>query len=310
MNIVFAGTPQIARVTLQKILLSGGFSVNAVFTKPDSRAGRGKKLSTSPVKDLALEHNIKILQPDSLRNNAEIIKELKNLKPDIMIVVAYGLILPQEVLDIPLLGCINVHVSLLPKYRGAAPIQRAVLNGDLESGVTIMQMDIGLDTGDVLLQRAIKLDSNETSGSLHDRLAALGADMVIEYLNNYKTITPIKQNNSETSYAAKLEKSEAQINWGEGVTVIERKIRGFNPFPGCFTHINGKLLKIWQAETSILSTEKDAGTIIHVDDSSLYIACGDGGVLKILELQEEGNIRQSAKIYLLKYKELLNKRLG
>jgi len=307
MKIIFAGTPLIAETVLLHILASG-FNVDLVLTKPDSKANRGKKITSTPVKNLAISHGIKVLQPNTLKNNPEVLDLLHELKPDLMIVVAYGLILPQELLDIPRLGCINIHVSLLPKYRGAAPIQRAVLNGDAQSGVTVMQMDAGLDTGDILMQRAIKLDKKETSGSLHDRLASIGADMVVQYLNEYEKIKPIKQSNYDISYASKLEKSEAEINWMENIGVIERKIRGFNPFPGCFTHLDGRLFKIWQTEITPLPTVMAPGTIVDANNTGIYVACNGGLVLKIVELQEEGNSRQLSHTYVLGHHGLLGKK--
>lgn len=309
MKIIFAGTPSIAETTLSKIL-ANGFKVDLVLTKPDSKANRGKKFMSSPVKNLALSQGINILQPTTFKNNPEPLAIIRELKPDIMIVVAYGLILPQDLLNIPRLGCINIHVSLLPKYRGAAPIQRAVLNGELESGVTIMQMDAGLDTGDILMQRTVQLDKKETSGSLHDRLATIGAEMIIEYLHNYKTIKHIAQNPNGVSYANKLEKAEAEINWSENAVIIERKIRGFNPFPGSFTHLDGALLKVWQADTTLQLSDAAPGTVIRVDNTGIYIACGNRSVIKVLELQSEGRNRQTANIYMLGHSNLLNKKLG
>lgn len=297
LKIVFAGTPEIARIVLEKILASG-FRVDLVLTKPDSIAGRGNKLTPSVVKDLALQHGIAVLSPISLKKDHGVVKQIRELAPDIMVVVAYGLILPQELLDIPRLGCVNIHVSLLPKHRGAAPILRSILEGDKTSGITIIQMDSGLDTGAILLQQAVILDENETSGTLHDKLADLGGDMIVEYLNNYAKIIPTRQNSVGATYAHKIEKSEAKIDWNQNVENIERQIRAFNPFPGAFCYFNDELVKIWQA-SSIKNTNfsDEPGTIVATSMDGITVVAKNGYIL-IKELQFPGKKRVMAKEYL------------
>lgn len=297
LKIAFAGTPEIAKTVLEKIL-AHGFNVDLVLTKPDSMAGRGKHLTPSVVKNLALQHNIPVLTPESLRKDTNAIEQIRAVAPDIMIVVAYGLILPQEVLDIPRLGCVNIHVSLLPKHRGAAPIQRAVLEGDKTSGITIIQMDRGLDTGDILLQTEVILDKKETSKSLHDRLSILGADMIIEYLQDYSKITGQKQSEIGVTYAHKLEKPEARIDWNREAIIIDRQIRAFNPFPGAFCEFNDEIIKIWGAD--LLENEisgKEPGTITKVSKETIEVQAKNG-VIAIKELQLPGKKRISVKEYL------------
>lgn len=293
LRIVFAGTPQIAKTVLGKIL-AGGFNVELVLTQPDRPAGRGMKLTASPVKELAMQHNIEVYQPHSFKKEPEAIEKIRCMQPDIMVVVAYGLILPQELLDVPRLGCINIHVSLLPKWRGAAPIQRALLNGDDESGVTIMQMDAGLDTGAALIVAPVEIDARDTSGSLHDKLAQLGAEKIVEFLQEPGKYQPIPQSAEEVSYAAKIDKAEAEINWNEPADLVERKIRGYNPFPGAFTYLNGLLHKIWLAEIVVgETTKKPAGCILAAESDKLWVACGDGKIINMVEIQEAGAKRKN-----------------
>lgn len=306
MKIVFAGTPEIAKIILARILAEK-FVIDLVLTKPDRPSGRGKKLSYSQVKQFALQHNLAILQPESLKTDRAVIEQLKTLQPDLMLVVAYGLILPQQVLEIPKLGCINIHVSLLPKYRGAAPIQRAVLDGETVTGVTIMQMDRGLDTGAILLQEQIALDPRETSGTLHDKLAVLGADLLIKYLNGYQGYQAYAQSESGISYAEKIEKTEAGINWLEDAFIIDRKVRGFNPFPGAFTYLDGELVKIWCAAPVKNSTTAEAGTIIEAHKNGILVKCGHDTALNIHELQKSGKTRQTAGQYLAGHADIIHK---
>ncbi|HLX52725.1 MAG TPA: methionyl-tRNA formyltransferase [Aquella sp.] len=308
LKIIFAGTPEISKITLEK-LLAAGFKIDLVLTQMDRPAGRGKKLTMSPVKQLALEHNIEVFQPQSFKNNPLAITKIRELKPDIVVVVAYGLILPQEFLDIPTLGCVNIHVSLLPHLRGAAPIARAIIAGDTESGVTIMQMDAGLDTGAILLQQSVSTHKKETTGSLHDKLANLGANMITHYLNNYKQIKPIPQDNTKATYAHKIDKSEAQIDFNENALTIERKIRGFNPHPGCFTYLDEQRLLIWEAETIEQTSKLPVGTIIDYCNDGILVTCGNNSVIKITELQLAGRKRQSAKQFGLGYPGLIGKNL-
>lgn len=298
LKIVFAGTPEIAKTVLSKILESG-FKVELVLTQPDRPSGRGMKLTPSPVKQLAIENGIEVFQPLSFKKDPTALQKIRDLNPDIMVVVAYGLILPAELLEIPNLGCVNIHVSLLPRWRGAAPIQRAVLAGDTETGVTIMQMDVGLDTGDMLLVERVAIDSDETSASLHDKLANVGADKIVEFLANPKNYPPIKQSDVGVSYAHKLEKEEAKIDWSEDASVIERKILGYNPFPVAFSFLDGQLHKFWQAKTINGSKKNaEAGEIISDNKDSLVIVCGGGSLLQIEEIQEAGSKRKTIQQYL------------
>ncbi len=308
MRVIFAGTPELAKTVLAN-LLTYGIKVCLVLTKEDSIANRGKKLTPSPVKLLALEHSIEVMQIKTFKNNDEAFIKLRSINADLMIVAAYGLILPQSVLDIPKFGCINIHVSLLPHLRGAAPIARAVLGGDTVTGVTIMQMDKGMDTGNILLQQSIDIDVKETAKSLHDKLAILGANAIIEYLKNKDNITPIAQNVIGVSYANKIEKHEGLINWSDSPIIIERKIRGFNPFPICFSYLQDVLIKIWQAHIITLNDainnnlinysvdqikELASGTIIAINKEALIVKCNNGDyLLAITEVQLANRNRQN-----------------
>ncbi|WP_083607940.1 methionyl-tRNA formyltransferase [Teredinibacter haidensis] len=287
MNILFAGTPEFAARHLQA-LLDSEHELVAVYTQPDRPAGRGKKLTPSPVKQLALSAGIPVRQPASLKS-AEAQQELAAFQPDVMIVVAYGLLLPQQVLDAPKLGCLNVHASLLPRWRGAAPIQRAIEAGDTESGVTIMQMDIGLDTGDMLLKARSVITSEDNAASLHDKLAAQGPSALLETLSllDKGDTQAEKQNDALANYAHKIDKAEAKINWREPAELIARKVRAFNPFPVCFTTLNGERLKIHTAETSPIGTDAAPGTVLAADRKHFHVACGEG-VLMISRLQLPG----------------------
>ncbi|EDO25830.1 predicted protein [Nematostella vectensis] len=312
LKIIFAGTPGISETVLKNIL-NNKFNVELVLTQPDRPANRGKKITQSPVKELALKHDIEVIQPELVKNNHELFARIKHLQPDIMVVVAYGLILPQELLDIPKLGCINIHVSLLPKYRGAAPIQRAILANEKVTGVTIIKMDSGMDTGDILMQQELKIESTETSGTLHDKLANLGALMIVDYLANHENYPVKKQDEVNVSYAPKIEKKEAHINWNEDSHIIERKIRGFNPVPGCFTFLDESLIKIWQAD-SIDNKNKDylsigikPGTIVNITGVGLIVLCGNNSLLLITKLQVAGKKAQSAKDYVHGQSNLLHK---
>ncbi|MCX4062797.1 methionyl-tRNA formyltransferase [Pseudomonas sp. S1Bt30] len=273
LRIVFAGTPEFAAEHL-KALLASPYDIVAVYTQPDRPAGRGQKLMPSPVKQLALEHNIPVLQPPTLRN-AEAQAELAALRPDLMVVVAYGLILPQAVLDIPRLGCINSHASLLPRWRGAAPIQRALEAGDSESGVTVMRMEAGLDTGPMLLKVSTPITAEDTGGSLHDRLAELGPPAVIQAITGLAagTLQGQVQDDSLATYAHKLNKDEARLDWGRPAVELERLVRAFNPWPICHSSLNGEALKVLAAT---LADGKGApGEIIAASKEGLLVACGE-----------------------------------
>ena len=292
LRIIFAGTPDFAASALAELIKSE-HQIVAVYTQPDRPAGRGQKLRASPVKDLALEHNIPVLQPDNLKE-AETQETLRSFNADVMVVAAYGLILPQIVLDIPRLGCLNIHASLLPRWRGAAPIQRAIAAGDKESGITIMQMNAGLDTGDILQLSSCAITEEDSGGSLHDRLAEMGAIAILKTLKDLANnkIKPIIQDDSLATYAHKLDKKEALINWQHSALEIEQLIRAFNPWPVAFTYFNDKTLRIWQAQVLPLNIETKTGikpgTVIACDKKGIDIHCGEG-VLRLLKLQPSGS---------------------
>ena len=287
LRIIFAGTPDFAAKHLSA-LLNSEHEVIAVYSQPDRPAGRGKKLKPSDVKQLAVSHDIPVYQPVSLRNE-EAQQELTALNADLMVVVAYGLILPQVVLDTPRLGCINVHGSLLPRWRGAAPIQRSIWAGDAETGVTIMQMDIGLDTGAMLHKVTCPIADNETSASLYDKLAELGPQGLLETLTQISNNTAIAevQDDEQANYAAKLSKEEANIDWTQSAIAIERQIRAFNPWPVSYTQIAAQNVKIWQASVSEETTEAQPGTVLAATKQGIQVATGDG-VLTLLNLQLAG----------------------
>ncbi|EDP99576.1 methionyl-tRNA formyltransferase [Shewanella benthica] len=287
LNIVFAGTPDFAARHLQA-LIDSEHHVIGVYSQPDRPAGRGKKLQASPVKTLALEHNIPIYQPKSLRDEAAQ-QELSGLNADLMVVVAYGLILPQVVLDTPRLGCINVHGSILPRWRGAAPIQRALWAGDKETGITIMQMDLGLDTGDMLLKTQLTIEDDDTSGSLYDKLALQGPDALIQALAGLANgeLKAEKQDETLANYAKKLSKEEAELDWNKSALQLWREIRAFNPWPiSHFSH-NDASIKVRQAKVSESISDAPAGTIISADKNGIEIATGEG-VLSLQNMQLPG----------------------
>ncbi len=284
-KIIFAGTPDFAAASLQA-LLDNGYNVCAVYTQPDRPAGRGQQLQISPVKSLALQHNIPIFQPQTLKN-PEAQTQLADLKADLMIVAAYGLLLPKAVLDAPKLGCINVHASLLPRWRGAAPIHRAMLAGDQMTGITIMQMDIGLDTGAMLLKMECPILPTDTGETLHDKLAAMGGKALISSLKKWETLKPEVQDGDLATYAKKIDKSEAQIDWNLSAVEIDRQIRAFNPYPVAQAEVNGLLLRIWKAQLLDVKTKNQAGSIICANKNGLDIATGDG-VLRLLTVQQAG----------------------
>ena len=285
LRIVFAGTPEFAAEHL-KALLGSSHQIVAVYSQPDRPAGRGQKLTPSPVKLLAMQHEIPVLQPQTLRDPAAQ-AELAALKPDLMVVVAYGLILPQVVLDIPRLGCINSHASLLPRWRGAAPIQRAVEAGDAESGVTVMQMEAGLDTGPMLLKVSTAISADDTGGSLHDRLATLGPQAVIEAISGLAdgTLKGEVQDDSLATYAHKLNKDEARLDWSRPAIELERLVRAFHPWPMCHSTLNGDAIKVHAA--ALGDGQGAPGLILAADKSGLTVACGDGA-LRLTRLQLPG----------------------
>ncbi|MXQ68993.1 MULTISPECIES: methionyl-tRNA formyltransferase [Aeromonas] len=300
LKLIFAGTPDFAARHLAA-LLSSGHEVVAVYTQPDKPAGRGQKLTASPVKELALAHDLPVYQPASLRNEAAQ-AELAALGADLMVVVAYGLILPKAVLDTPRLGCINVHGSLLPRWRGAAPIQRSIWAGDAETGVTIMQMDVGLDTGAMIRKVTCPIASDETSASLYDKLAGLGPQALVDTLDAMAAgdTAAEPQDDALANYAEKLSKEEARIDWSMDAVAIERCIRAFNPWPISWFDVAGQTVKVWQAEVLPQAHGQAAGTLLKADKQGIEVATGQG-VLRLLTLQPPGKKAMSVS-------DLLNSR--
>lgn len=300
MRVVFMGTPDFSVPTLEKII-EEKHQVVAVVTQPDKPKGRGKAVQFPPVKEIAIAHEIPVYQPIKVKEEA-FINVLRELKPDVIVVVAFGQILPKEILDMPPYGCINVHASLLPKYRGAAPIQWAVINGEKESGVTTMYMDVGLDTGDMLMKTKVILEDDETGGSLHDKLAAVGGDLLLETLAKLEAgiITREKQDDSQSNYAKMLDKNLGLIDFNEPADVIERLIRGLNPWPSAYTGLKGKTLKIWKANVVQKEYQGNNGEIVELTKDSMIVKTGKGA-LELLELQIEGKKRMEISSFLRGY---------
>ena len=307
MRVIFAGTPEFARVALQR-LLDAGFTVPLVLTQPDRPAGRGMKLQASPVKQCALEHGIAVAQPHSLRLDGKYPGEaaaardaLRAAQADVMVVAAYGLILPQWTLELPRLGCLNIHASLLPRWRGAAPIHRAIEAGDADTGVTIMQMDAGLDTGAMLLMERLAIAPTDTTATLHDRLAVLGSRLIVEALELAACggLQPVPQPAEGVTYAHKIDKAESRIDWSLPATVIGQRIRAFDPFPGASTECAGETIKVWDYEidSNESSADKRFGHILHVNDQGVTVACGEGA-LRLTTLQRAGGKRLAAADFL------------
>ncbi len=291
LRIIFAGTPDFAAEHL-KTLLGSRHQVIAVYSQPDRPAGRGKKLTASPVKEVALAHQIPVYQPLNFKS-PEAVAELASLNADLMVVVAYGLILPKVILDTPRLGCINVHASILPRWRGAAPIQRAIEAGDSETGVTIMQMDVGLDTGDMLIKAFCPILRDDTGGSLHDKLISIGSPALLEALDQIEAgaTQPQKQDDTLSNYAPKLSKEEAALNWQLSAQALERKVRAFNPFPIAHTKPAGtgddQRIRVWAAAAVDKTTGVTPGSITHIGTDGLWVACAQGQLV-IQELQLPG----------------------
>jgi methionyl-tRNA formyltransferase len=298
LRVVFAGTPAFAARALEAIIAQGdGVEVVGVYTQPDRPAGRGQKLSASAVKQSALAHCLTVLQPPSLRDAAAQ-ATLAALKPDLIIVAAYGLILPQAVLDIPRLGCLNIHGSLLPRWRGAAPIQRCIEAGDTETGVCIMRMEAGLDTGPVLHEVRTPISPMDTAGSVHDRLAELGAQAMLHVLQQLARGARMDERPQPTegvTYAHKITPEHARIDWAKPASELDRMIRAFNPVPGCSAMLAGELVKVWQA-TPVASAARHPGEVFDTPDDALCVACGDGA-LSIQALQRPGGKRITAQVY-------------
>ncbi len=300
MKIVFMGTADLSRVSLEKLARDSRFQIAAVVTQPDRPKGRDLKWQPSPVKALAEKLHLPVLQPARARDET-FICTLRDLKPDLIVVVAYGQILPQAILNLPRHGCLNVHTSLLPKYRGASPIQSAILNGETETGVTIMRMDAGLDTGPILSQRAAPILPEDNSQTLHNRLALLGAELLAESIPNYLAgkISARPQPSEGVSYARKIRKEDGRINWSESAEMNLNHLRAFTPWPGAFTSLKTDsktlLLKIWNAE--IIERSGPAGGILQADKNGIVVACGKSA-LRVSELQLEGGRRMSAQEFL------------
>ena len=292
MKLIFAGTPEFAAVALEA-LLAAGHAVALTLTQPDRPAGRGLKPHLSAVKKLALARGLPLAQPANLKEPA-IQEQLRNVGADAMVVAAYGLILPPAVLCLPARGCLNIHASLLPRWRGAAPIQRALLNGDRETGITIMQMDSGLDTGAILLQEKIAINDDDTAQTLHDKLAPLGARGLLRALS--ENLAPRAQDDEAATYAAKIAKAEAVIDWSRSAVDICRQVRAFNPAPGAVTTLDGATLKIWCAQP-VVHTAAVPGTVVGVGASGFVVAAGTGAV-NITELQKAGSKRLAARAFL------------
>ena len=298
LRIIYAGTPDFAIPALQR-LLSHGFRPLAVLTQPDRPAGRGRRLQASPVKQAAEAANIPVYQPTSLRE-LDAAERISALQPDLLIVVAYGLILPPTILNVPTHGCWNIHASKLPRWRGAAPVQRAIEAGDSETGVCIMQMDEGLDTGPVLHRAILPIGKNETAGSLHDKLAQVGGDALISCIEALSRGAPpeaVEQSEQGLSYARKLLKAEAQINWQEPAQQLERRVRAFNPWPVVWCTINGERTRVWRATLEKLDHDKEPGTVLRASKAGIDIATGKQ-ILRLLELQRPGGKRISTAEYL------------
>lgn len=297
MKVIFMGTPDFSTGVLKKIL-EAGHEVTAVVTQPDKPKGRGHEMQFTPVKEVALEHGLKVLQPKKIRD-PEVIAQLREIPADICVVVAFGQIIPKEILEMKKYGCINVHASLLPAYRGAAPIQWAVVDGLKETGVTIMQMDTGLDTGDMLSKVVVPLEEKETGGSLFDKLSVAGAKLCVETMERMEKgeIVPEKQGETTTEYAKMITKNLGKIDFSKSAAEIERLIRGFNPWPSAYTKLGGKTLKIWAADVLEEEYEGAFGEIIKVSKDEIYVKTGKG-TLAIRELQLEGKKRMDTSAFL------------
>lgn len=306
LRIVFAGTPEFAQTALAAID-AAGFPVDLVLTQPDRPAGRGMKLQASPVKRYAEAHGMPVAQPPSLRRNGKYpeaataaIEQLRALAPDVMVVAAYGLILPQEVLDIPRYGCLNIHGSLLPRWRGAAPIHRAIEAGDAETGITIMQMDAGLDTGAMILREAEPIGPDDTTATLHDRMAALGGKLIVEALRQLARdgkLPAEPQPEAGVTYAEKIAKQEAALDWRRPADALARQVRAFDPFPGALGTLNGTAVKLWRASAVAGKAGAAPGTVLEVSANEVIVACGEGA-LRVTECQKPGGKRLPVREFL------------
>ena len=310
MRIVFMGTPDFAVGALEALAQSG-HEIAAVVTQPDKPKGRGKMQQMTPVKETALRLGLPVFQPVRVREEA-FVEQMRELAPDVIVVSAFGQIIPGALLELPKYGCINIHASLLPRYRGAAPIQWAVIDGEAVSGVTIMRMDAGLDTGDMLARTEVPLTPDETGGSLFEKLCRAGAELLTETLPKLEagTLVPEKQpEESPTPYARMIRKEDGRLDWTMDAAALERRIRGFNPWPSAYTSINGKTLKIWKAETADGGSEKEPGTVTAADKKGFCVQTGEG-ILKVLEVQLQGKKRMDAAAFLRGFQVKPGTRLG
>lgn len=307
MKIVFMGTPDFAAMALEK-LVSAGHEITLVVTQPDKEKGRGKQVQKSDVKLVAEKYDIPVFQPVKIKTE-ESVEILRGYEADIFVVAAFGQILSKEILDMPKYGCVNIHASLLPRLRGAAPIQWSIIDGDEKTGVTIQQMDVGLDTGDILAVKEVEIASDETGGSLFDKLAVAGADLIVETLPLIEEgkITPVPQDESLSTYAKKLSKDMGLIDWNMPAVAIERLIRGCSPWPSSYSNIGGKSLKIWKA--AVTDTKSTPGEVSEVTKESITIGCGEGSLV-VEELQLEGKKRMSVHDFLLGYHINVGDKLG
>ena len=300
MRIIFMGTPDFSVGTLEA-LVEAGHEVYLVVTQPDKPKGRGKEMQYTPVKEAALKHGIEVYQPRRIRE-AECVEKLRQYNADIMVVIAFGQIIPKEILEMVPYGCVNVHASLLPKYRGAAPIQWSIIDGEAVTGVTTMQMDEGLDTGDMLLKTEVPITAEETGESLHDKLAEAGAALCVETLEKLQegSIVPEKQGESPTAYARMLDKKLGNIDWTKSAVEIERLVRGLNSWPSAYTYWDKKVVKIWKASVTDENSNEKAGTVVKVEKDGFYVQTGNG-LLKVVELQIPGKKRMDAGAFLRGY---------
>ncbi len=300
MKIVYMGTPDFSVPALEK-MIEAGHDIVCVVTQPDRPKGRGKELAMSPVKECALKHGLKIMQPEKVKD-ASVVEELRSLEADIFVVAAFGQILSQEVLDIPRFGCVNIHASLLPKYRGAAPIQMSILEGDEETGVTIMQMNAGMDTGDILLTRAIPIEESDTAGTLFDKLMYLGGELIVEALPKIEKgeLVAVPQDDSLSTKCGKISKDMGHIDWKCSAVRIFNLVRAMNPWPSAFSRIDGKMLKIWKVKVISKEADGEPGTVQSVTKDSFTVNTADG-LIEVEELQLEGKKRMTTKDFLLGY---------
>lgn len=309
MRVIFMGTPEFAVPTLQTLIQN--HEVVAVVTQPDKRKGRGKAMQFPPVKEKALEYHIPVYQPVKVRNDEAFLEEMKSLQPDIIVVAAFGQILPESILNLPKYGCINVHASLLPKYRGAGPIQWAVINGEKESGITIMYMEKGLDTGDMIEKVVVPLDEKETGESLHDKLSVAGNDSLLKAMKAIEdgSVVREKQDDSLSTYAPMFDKTMGEIDWTKSADEIERLIRGLYPWPSAYTKFRNKTMKIFASDVMLMQTEQKAGTVVDVTKEAIIVQTGHQ-CLAIQEVQLEGKKRMEVKAFLLGYEVAVGEQLG